>query len=574
MITFTRQPGTIALSGNQVLYEIKGTDPDGNPFFYRGARAELRSVGANGLSAGHVVTVNWEEPEGLSLSVGFSTAASAAIAALSVNQLPPYSTGSYLTYWETVAAKMAAHPQLRPFFTFFAVDNGDGTYSVWCTARLYETGWQVGFGPDGAPAFTAQAFPDITTNDPGGYRIRTDVFLEESYAANTYARIATISSPVANDSKVLFNIAGILDQGSRNLLPELMVPAWDAAVPAVSPTMFRYYIRSYEQTDNADGDYTNFLISSTQRILCGGISQTLAAQIDYLATRNAESNWLTWRPDGQIVSPDQPYFLSWYAYPPGGGLLGDVVLQVQEYTEDGTSTTKYMFVDSPLDSDSYNVYVWAVGPEALEIGATTVRYRVRVMRLDVVADGDPQTYSAASPWRLFHIDRSYHEEVRYLAYVNSFCCPEVVRCVGDHDEDMKLEREESQAIIPVGYAATFPELRNHRTDWQSYFTYRTGYLSRNEATALQELQISPRVYEISPGGYIPLALEGKSFSISSTRQNLHAMEVQARPALLDRYFSRLYDPLAEPALPNPEAWQSPDGAYWLSAVGLPWESPA
>ena len=566
MISITRQPGATHLSQNQILFEVKGMDADGMQFYWRGVRAELRSVGANGLSSGQFVSVNWTEPEGLSLAVNFSVPASPALATGNPNRLPPYASGTYLAYWESVAAKMAAHPELRPWFSFYATDNGDGTYSVWCTARQYETGWTVAFGPDGAPAFTTSQVAELTTNTPEGYRLRLDVFLEDGYDLGTYMRVATVGSPVNSDSKALFSIEQVLDKSLRNTLPELLVPAWDTAAPYVSPTLLRYYVRAYEQTDNGDPDYTNFRLSTTKRVLCGGIAQSLDAQLDFLGTRDEDSNWLTWRPDGQTVAPEQPYFLAWYCY---DNTILPIALEVEEYLADGSVTQTYLYQDDIGQPSQYRVYVFPVGPEALGVSASTVRYRVRVVQEGEIGPDFEPIYSTVSPWRIFYVDRAHYTEVRYLAYLNSFCCPEVVRCVGDIDKDVKIDVEESQAIVPIGFVETFPERRPARIDWEDLFTYRTGYIPRLEADTLQhELRSSWRLYEISPTGYIPLLTRGKSFPITSSRQNLHSVEIEATPALLDRNYSRIDGQLVIPPI---EVWGSPDGLHiWTSPVAVPW----
>lgn len=567
MIAFLEQPGSVVLSRNRIAYKILATDNEGAQFYWYGARNELRGNVAAGFPDGMDLALYWKEPTGATLAVFFEVK-TVALANVTTD-LPAYSTGDLAAYWMSVAAKMQAHPEVNPFFQVYSTGNDDGSYSIWVVSRFYEAGWSIFYPISNEGNYTQTQYPALTTNVPTGYTVRLDVFAEPIYKSGTFERLATVGGAPARNSRKDLEISEILHQAIREYLDDLLIPSWGTALPYAADTLRRFYIRAYETSVGEPLLWDSFQTGSRKTALAGGIAESLDASVDFLGTRDATNSWLTWRPDGQTVAPEQPYYLSWFPWNYDQTLYSGAYLEVEETDADGTVTSRYVYEDDDV-AVTLAPIVFPVGPTELGIAATTNYYRVRVIQnTNVPALEEEPDRSAYSTWRTFFVDRSHYHEVRYLAYINAFYLPEITRCTGDADKDLDIQYEESLAIKPLGSADSFREKRVHNTTWEDVFTYRTGYLPRLEAETLQhELRASDRVYEISAAGYIPLVLRGRSFPVGSSRRNLHSIEITATPALMDRIYSREDGTIVNIEV---DVWGSPNGVdIWASPLAESW----
>lgn len=569
MITITKQPAGNLLSGNDIVYEVKATDNDGNLFRYIGARVELRAPQNSTLQQGESVIFNWSEPSGANGNVAFIVADGAAPPGTSVTYLPlPAGYPTALSHWEAIAAIIGAQSQIRPIFDCYVeVDPNAGTISLWLVTKAYEEGWSFTVGPDGDFTYTPYTYTDLTNNRLPGHRIIVDIFLENTWQGGDYVRLTNLATIAGANSRQVVNVSGMLDAGIRNRLPDLLIPAWDTSLPLEIAVWRNYYARiseySSEPLFSADSYYTDPL-----RVFCGGVSNRLDLT-GYLDSITIDNSILSWRSRSQTIGYRQPYFLNFYV---SDNYIDDFstdlmscFAQVEEYDDTGALTANRL-----IWRDANAVVVefpgfgcLPVGVDALGIAPSTHYYRVRAIA-DVFGDTTPLT-----DWLTLTVDRNYYIEERYLAYLNSFCMPEVLRCTGDLSKEVTIATETSQAIRQADAGAIFSEESHHRVSWRDIFTYNSAFLDERDADAVQhELRLAENIYEISPAGFIPLLTTGKSFPISSTRQNLHQLTIEALPAALDRFYSRVDGTILEPPI---EVWGSADGiGYWASPLANPW----
>lgn len=532
MIAVTRLPADLSLSGNSMILEAKALDASGNVFVWKGARSSITTDGPRGLTDGQFVSVNFEEPNGISLSVNFTAVNTPTLS----THLPAYTNATdyptYSYYWQKVAAALQANETLRPLFRAYAEANADGTFSLWIEAKAYEPGWSVSFNDLGT-GFTTATFPDLYTNAIPDYRLKLDVYAEETFGTDSFRLLSTLAVPPASDGKARFDISQVL----ASLLQEYneeRIPRWGTASPYLVDNLRNYYLRLYENAPSIAPGSADFFFTATKKAMAGGVPRNLAIKSDWIGARSPANNWLTWRPDGQVVGPNQPFYLGLYQpFNIVASLLEEIFLEVEVTHLDGTTDAPYNALPAQdLIPAAGSTVIFPCGPAALEVPDTAAKYRIRAKR-----NLPDNTTSDYSTWRTFYVDRTYHEEERYLMYFNAFGCPEVVRCLGDRDADLRAEVEESQAQLYL-QSDYYPRSIQHRTDWNDLFTYRTGYMARTELdVVLHELRSSQQVAEILPGGYIPLTLQGKSFPITSTRQNLHAAALEAVPGDIQAYYA-------------------------------------
>lgn len=551
MITFSRTPAEVALSGNELPFSVRCTDPAGAIFRRMGARLELRTTGAYGLT-NEDVYIFITDPGGPGSTVLFYATATPSTSL----ELPAYDTGDLLEYWQSVAEVIQAHPDIEPYCTVYASANTGSTYSIWVVAREYATGWSIEAGPDGIGTYLVPTVTDtLSSTYPTGYRCLMDVLVSNDMGE--LRRVVSLSAQPDTSSYTDFNLSSVVHAAIRSDLPELLIPPWDTDAYYTSPTRRTLIARAYERAE--DEDYADVISSDPITIHVGAVAQSIYRAFDFINGITAENSFLTWRPDGQKVSLTQPYYLAWYAYPAADSSASFQYLQVETHLEDGTDSIVTAYTPGIRASES-SIVIWPVSPAALALDAGVKFYRVRVVK-------GTDTIVGLSPWRTFYIDTQYYHNTRVIAYLNGFYCPEIVRFTGDLDKTARYERNETTTVLTSGAQAYTHERRQDNITWEDIFTYRSGFLTAAEAESMRELLHSPRVYEISPQSYLPLVLDTQSFAVTSTRRNLHTVSIAARPALVERVYSRL----GLFSIPDHEVWGSPNGIdIWGSPLAVPW----
>jgi len=573
MIQLLQEPVAHSFTRNPIIYRWRAVDNGGLPYRAYGVQSEIRITDNDALTGdyilkdGDVITLTWTEPDGTSKNYSF-TALDAYDGGS--NKLPTANSGiifaSATDYWNTVRDIMAANSQVSPLFLFRT--SNEGSYQSYVAeAREVSDEWIVSFSLAVAtmPYTVVDTIATTPSSLPENYRIVWELFFEPSYRASGFVRISQGEAFVNKDSEASLDLSEMLRAAAEDNLGDPSVPAYATTAPILADNTRRYYLRYREAYD--DQVSPSWTVSTLKLALHGGISQALYAQDnDWLGGRDADTSFLTWKPDHKTVATTQKEYLAWYNYTGG---TTSVVLEYIGTNVDGTTTaSSYLYASQEVSARANETILFPVGPTELgQAGDTNIAYyTVRVVdRASDYAGGSP-TY--LSPPRSYQVDRKQYESVRYLQYLNGFGCPETVRCLGYFTNDLEVEREESARTLSPGYSSTAKQVRQHNENWTNFFTYRTSYLPRLEVDSLQELFISGKAYEIFADGYIPLQLVGSTMPVTETRQLLHSVTLSTKPALLARNYSNVL-------LAQPEAndlWLVHDNTgYWLTIFGQRWE---
>lgn len=571
MFVVAAQPPAIALTGNPMIWKLRAFDPDSNLFMWHGSRAMLTSLGYIDVPAGDTFTLSWQEPSGANYEQVFISAATPS----ALNAFPDDDSGygTNLAYWEAVAAKIQAHPAISPAFLVYAEDTGSGI-RLTVEVREYEPGWSVSIDDAGLSGAFAVSTAVPSTNAPDNYKLFLDVVVEDTYQAGDYAVRATLEGIPDGNSEVAFDISEVLHKTLQQLQPEPPVPAWGTDAPYVLDSLRNYYVRIWETADDVayDSEIIHFpaigtLTHTPKLAMLGGIAQNLNAAYDFYDNLDENNSLLTWYPDKKTVGTAQPEYLPFINYT-GDDLI--FYVEVTRYFDDGTNSIVNRYTDYNLTLGPWQTAIIPVGFGQLgldpDAGIEKYTVQVRYKDFDIVPLPEGESYS---PIRTYYVDDAYYKEQRYLMYLNSFYAPQVLRCLGNLDEELSVSRQETRHILPPNYNFAFSEIRQYGTEWTELFTFNSGWITRLEARALQELLIYDYLYEISPYGYIPLYLLSESFPITSTRNTLHSIVLKTKPALLTKFYSNILIPLS----PEQEAWLTDLEEYWQTALALPWETP-
>lgn len=550
-VTLSSAPELITFARNPAVFKVRAdTDGSGTLYDARGVRSTLAATGSDRFATNETVTILYEEPDGTSETVVFTAKAVYD----DVYEIPDASfSGSDSEYWNTVISIIGAHSRIAPFFRVY----NDGSILLTIQARSTDGGWGITTTTSAGFTVTDYAAEDSTL--PENYRVLFEVYFERTYRGGDYRLAAQLEGvPEAGTGYVYFDISSILAAECRAGRAEPLVPAWDTAAPVLADNVRRYYVRFTERYGAPpvaqDWEYGGGIRTAMD----AGISQALWAEGDFLGDMDADNALLTWLPDGKKVGLTQPEFLAWYNYTGG---TSSIRLEMEWYSiEDGAmGGSDTLYATDPLSVPAGEVALIPVSPTrmGLDTEDTAYKYRVRV----VISGG-----AVRSQWRTYYIDREYYESERYVQYLNGFGVPEVWRCTGAYGKSLKVDRDTAERPLLPGYNELASDRYQYARRWDTELAYRTGYTSRVEADALQEMLIAGEVYDVSATGYIPLMITSNSFRVTETGRDRHFYEFQARPRLEMKNYSRK----AITTLGS-DAWLDENGDPWWDELSVPWE---
>lgn len=554
-LTLITAPENVHFARNPAIVNIRA-DADGSGTLYDavGETAKVAYSPANRFDTNETLTITYTEADGTSETVVFTAKAVYD----DDDEIPDNSfAGSDSEYWIAIRDIVAAHPRIAPFITVFLTASGGEKLNIRLNSA--DAGWALTVSNTGG--FTVTEDAAAASSLPENYKVKIEVFFENTYRAGDYALAAQLEGvPQAGTGYVYFDLSSVLTAECRAARAEPLVPQFGTDEPFLADNFRRYYFR-YTEEYGVPVEVQDWAYAGTKIALDGGVSQARFAEGDFLGAMDDEDALLTWMPDGKKVGLEQPEYLAWYNHTGG---TQTVYLRVVWYSiEDGTFQAVTDYFTPGLSVRADEVAVFPVWPAlfGLDSEPTAYKYTVQVYRTVVVADPVSQA-------RTYYIDREYYESERYLMYLNSFGCPETWRCTGQWGKRLRVERQIASAPLLPGYNELASDRFQFGRLWDNELTYRTGFLTKDEAEVLQELLIAGDVYDVSEEGYIPLQITSNDFKVTETRQELHAYEFTAQPRLdMKNYSKKKLSSLLS------DSWLDEFGQPWFDAFTVAWEVP-
>lgn len=547
-LNFLSQPTTITLARNPAIFKIL-CDSDGLGTLYDavGVRSVLAAMTSDRFATNETITVVYTEPDGTSETVVFTAKASPS------NAAHFYDAGyAGSNYWGDLATVIGSHSRIAPFFTVTA----DSTVELVIKAKSVAAGWALTV--TNSHGFAVAAYAAAASTLPPNYRVLLEVYMEDTYLAGNYTQVARLDGrPAEGTGLVYFDIASVLAARTRSTRIDPLVPEYGASAAFQVDNTRRYYARMTEEYGEPPVAQDWTYSGGIKTVIDGGVAMSTFAEGDFLSALDSADAILSWLPDGRKIGLYQPEYLLWYAY-------GDnqVKLEMKWYSiVDGVASASSYFYNS-IDALEGESIAFPISPAILGLDAEANAYKFSVRVVEYIAN------SARSQWRTYYIDRDYYESERYLMYLNSFGLPECCRCTGNWGKKLRVDRATAQRPLTPGFNALASDRFQYGRLWDHELTYRTGYITRAEADALQELLLAGEVYDVSTDGYIPLQITSNDFTVTGTRQELHSYQFTAQPRMDMKNYSKkkLSAALAD-------SWQEPGGDSWFQAFLMPWELP-
>lgn len=557
MITVLRSPAPIELTEGEVPVEVLSTDADGKLVVDTGGvRARMIINPARSPSTKISIFLAWRASDGSQYDIRFF---SLAFAGGPPAELPNFHNyqGPIRDYWNEVADIIGSHIDIEPWFHVYIEAEADGRLSLYAVAKEQDLSWSVSWWVGDRYVSVENDLPPTTNAQ---YTVRLDVVVANEREG--WTSVGRIGASPDSRSRVHFDIGGILSSMVRDELPHPAIPAWSTDAPYEPLNLRSYYLRISEYSDR-EGFLSSIYVRG-RRCFAGGTSAVIQARGNFFENLSTKNSWLTNRPDRRTVGTDEPVYLG-FVQRYFTSTASELSLEVEEFTASGEIRTTSHFGDLGFTSPTFEPIVYPVGYRALGIGEDTLYYTVTVRR-----PRGHLTALAVAPPRTFIVDRSQYENVRYLAYLNSFFLPEVVRCTGRVVRELDVEYTRFDKVRRRSDGVEYGDTENIAAQVRESYTFATGYKPQLEIeTILQEISRSPRLYEITSTGFTPLVATGKSFLTGAEDENLHSAIIPCELGIVDRSYGR-YDDLLR--APEPDYWSGPDGEAWQGPNEQPWSN--
>lgn len=302
------------------------------------------------------------------------------------------------------------------------------------------------------------------------------------------------------------------------------------------PDMLKAY--QFNVAENIDGEYSKIYGIGQRHVLSGGISIKELAALDsdnssWWTKQQASKRFLTHQPDGQVVDLNSTlklYFLNLNQ--------GNSKLVVSYSTSEGSVNLPESVFDN---LDAYTVYEIIISPALLlaSLGDNVVN----VQSFNVSVKDSSNT--ALTEKRTYYMDWRYQEFRREVLFMNSFKCFETLRFTGKASHSFELESSTSQHVTKY---ADLNQLRRSGVKLSDPFTINTGWLpSAIVLEYMQELLLSPEIYEIRNGRLYPLILLTSKVNTRTDGEYNYSLDLKFVSAASEEFYSNVYG--VEPGAP-------------------------
>jgi len=555
-LTLLSAPENVHFAKNPAIVKMRADqDGFGTLFDAVGVRAEMSYTDTDRFATGDTLVISFDEPDGTTTTVTFTAAGTYD----GDNDIPDDTfAGTDTEYWAAINSKVGTHPQVAPFFSVYLTASGGTKLNV--QALSAATGWALTL--TNGPGLTVTDVAATADATPANYRVLLEVYVERTYREGDYTLAAQLEG--LNESgtgSVYFDISSVLAAECRAARSEPLVPTYGTTDPFLGDNFRRYYYR-YTEEYGSPAVTQDWTYASAKMAIDGGVSQATFAEGDFLAGLDATDSLLTWLPDGRKLGPTQPEYMHWYNYT---GATRTVYLRVIWYdiTDNTEGGDAYYFNSPGLSVRAGETAVFPVGPDifGLDAEATAYRYTVQVYYTAI-------SETELSQARTYYIDRDYYESERTLQYLNGFGVPDCIRCTGEWGKKLNVSRQLAEKPLLPGFNTLASDRYQYARIWDNELTYRTGFITRQEADVLQELLIAGEVYDVSADGYIPLQITSSSFTVTETRRDLHSYQFTAQPRLdMKNYSKKKLNSIYT------DAWLDEFGEPWFDAFTIPWQEP-
>lgn len=268
--------------------------------------------------------------------------------------------------------------------------------------------------------------------------------------------------------------------------------------------------------------------------------------------------FLTFQKNNKKVTPNQAeylYFLTNFS-PLPVQLRLRLVLKFEDGTQSDIQT-----VMTIQGVTAFTVYCIPVGPEVFNLSqnaAVIVGYEVWL---------SDQNNRRLSEGRSYEIDTTYYRNVKYLMYNNALGGYDTIMLTGQAKESMTANRQTFERQTGFNHAPTFAERIVNRVTGERQITINTGWLSKDNFLACEDLLFATDILLVTDREYIPLLNNNSTLDYVADDEKMIGRELVFSYANRERSSSPL--PVAPALQSRPTAWRPYSfGGCQLDANGI------
>lgn len=436
-------------------------------------------------------------------------------------QLPIYITGNIWEWLETVAAALRSNYLL---YSDFKVSYSGVGYNIDITAREKGEAYDITFS-ESATSLQIIAFEDGEDDTYRDfYRLILQVYLAAALDYNDIL-LGSDELPVDEDGNAEFDIAGFI---KPEFAYEFHFPE-SGAVFAIhrANTIKSVRLRYAETYDNT---IKELFSDGPHFIKDGGINKR---DLDFYDSEDSnyfdysanQKHFLTWCPDGKIISVNQPEKL-FFIFP-----IEDVTAQLMcKTTYQGMDSIKTIEEFSGIKS---NVYEFVISPYLIIDNLNSEKFEIWLQD----ANGD-----LVSEIRTFYIDKKTYLNERYFFFKNSFGVTETLRCTGIQSKNVEINRTAGNVVNDItGNNAR--EIKNFDNVEKQKLKSNTGWTSllsknpKNFKNYLRDFLLSTDISEIKNDILFPVNIISKKAFIHKDKEYLYDLTFEYYYSYEDEKFS-------------------------------------
>lgn len=360
-------------------------------------------------------------------------------------------------------------------------------------------------------SYSGDAFPD-------NYAIMVQIMMRPTPGSlDTYDELVLLECRPDEEGYVDFNISSIIDKAIRNRITEAPIPgSGQLQDPFLPQTTYEYAVNVAERegTPPDIGEYTNVFEGYA---ILGGIDRTsfYRTYVDDIVAGSAKTIF-SYNIPNRTVGRSQLQWLNWF-----NASGGDISANAEFKLYDENLTLIGTEVGSTVSVPAYNL---ASFPGLYSVNLGLLKPKLFTMQI--------MSGSAVSPLVKYVVDDEVYQNERHLIYLNSYTGLEGLRCTGDFDRDVEMDRQRSVAVDNVnGVATTKRELMQIGVDWNNVYIFRTGYITKQEREALDEMIVNNLGWEYRNDKMYSLDFLDNSVKVLDTGAMLDSIEFKCTDAV-------------------------------------------
>ncbi|TDB64357.1 DUF5977 domain-containing protein [Arundinibacter roseus] len=394
-----------------------------------------------------------------------------------------------------------------------------------------------------------------------GLRYLLDVYTPKFFQASEYALLTTLEAseePPKSFADVV-TYAGAYFDLSELLHSQLMScpPAFGQQVISVCDTLTSsFYTKARRFEGETLIDESLFPIGTVFR---AGIGPADYAdfQATFFTRYTQGRKFLTYKPNGLSIRPDQPEFLTFLTNfsPTPAELHLRVQLQFDDFTRQ-TFTAKTLAGITAMTAYCIPVGVQALG--LMSLAKPVLRYEVWLSN---------ENEERLSETRTYIMDTTQHRQVRYLIFENSLGAFDTIAFTGSGSESLLVARQLADRFTGFDFLPTSSEQVINRVTGERQLSVAFGYpahQAKAQREWWQELYFSEQFYLITDREMIPLLPMTESYLPLDDAETLINRSMTFRYTNAERSYSKL--PILPPVPARPTSWRGDAPACETNAV--------